>query len=113
LSNSTDQIQAQDSTHSYNFGTVWVNSSTSIGYKVTNTGTTPLKFVSATIRGIDFTASHSCRAGLEPQAICGFDISYWPFSEGFHSGLFQITFETADGSTDTISVELWGQARRM
>ncbi len=93
---------------SYNFGRVWTNSMNSVRYDVTNTGTTPLNFISATISGIGYDAYHSCSAGLQPTQKCWFEIRYWPSFEGFHSGRFVISFSDAN----QIVVDLWGEAHR-
>ena len=108
----TENIQPQNSYYSHYFGMVMVNSYNTVRYTVTNTGTTPLQFQSANIWGIDYRANHSCGSGLQPNQQCSFEIVYWPFNEGYSSGDFSLTFRTADGMTDTISVRVWGEARR-
>lgn len=93
---------------SYNFGTVFVNSRTSVRYNVRNTGDTPLNFQDAVIYGADFSANHSCRGTLLPGQVCQFEVYYWPMFEGMASGRFQLTFVE-----DQIVLDLWGNARRM
>lgn len=94
--------------HSYYFGMVRVNSMNMVTYTVTNTGTTPLTFHSATISGIDFSAVHNCSNGLMPQQRCSFRITYAPFMEGYHAGRFYLAF---DPEAD-IQVNVSGQATR-
>lgn len=94
--------------HSYNFGTVPVNSRTPISYKVTNTGESALTFHSATISGMGFDAYHTCKKGLQPKEVCTFTIYYWPSFEGMSSGRFRINF---DPESDIV-VDLWGNATR-
>lgn len=97
-----------ESFHSYNFGTVWVNSRSAIRYSVTNTGTSPLNFRDAAMLGsFAFSARHSCSAGLLPNQACDFIIEYAPVFEGFNSGRFELRF-----LEDQIIVDLWGEARR-
>ncbi len=95
--------------YSYNFGRVWLNSSQYASYRLTNTGSTPLTFQSASVSGIDFSASHSCVGKLAPQQVCRFDIRYSPFFAGFNSGRFILSFiENLD-----IVVDLWGEGYRL
>ena len=94
--------------HSYYFGTVNVNLRTSVRYKVTNTGTTPLVFQKALISGGSFDARHSCRNGLLPNEVCSFTINYWPMFEGYHFGRFNLMFD----QSSEIIVDVSGQARR-
>lgn len=96
------QVQAKQNTsgaqarkvdyYSYYFGRVWVNTSSYAGYKLTNTGTTPLTFKRATISGADYRATHSCKGVLAPNAVCQFDIRFSPFWRGYSSGRFVLSF---------------------
>ena len=78
---------------SYYFGQVQMNTTTSVTYKVTNTGTTPLVFQSAAISGIGYDAYHTCKNGLAPKATCNFEIIFWPTMPGFMTGRFDLPFE--------------------
>ena len=109
---SAENLQPQNSYYSHYFGMVMVNSYNTVRYTVTNTGTTPLQFQSANIWGIDYRASHSCSSGLQPNQQCSFEIVYWPINEGSSSGNLDLTFRNTDSTTDTISVRVWGDARR-
>ena len=105
------KLQMQDRKvdyYSYNFGRVWLNSSQYASYKLTNTGSTPLTFLQATVSGIDYSASHSCNGTLLPNQVCRFDIRYSPFFAGFSSGRFVLSFvEDLD-----LVVDLWGEGYR-
>ncbi len=95
--------------YSYNFGRIWVNSSSYASYKLTNTGTTPLTFQRATISGADYSATHSCTGVLAPNAVCQFDIRFSPFWPGFSSGRFVLSFvEDLD-----LVVDVSGEGYRM
>ena len=94
--------------HSYNFGSVWVNSRAIANFNLKNTGTTSLIFKEAYIYGGDFSANHSCTRGLQPNEVCTFSISFWPMFEGMASGRFVLSFFEED-----VVFDLWGQAQRM
>lgn len=106
------KTELQDRTidrYSYNFGRVWLNSSSSISYRLTNTGTTPLTFQRATISGGNYSATHSCTVVLAPGDVCGFNIRFSPFFEGLSTGRFILSFvEDLD-----LVVDLWGEGYRM
>ncbi|MGZ3689939.1 MAG: choice-of-anchor D domain-containing protein [Pseudobdellovibrio sp.] len=93
---------------SYDFGTVFVNTQSTVRFTVTNTGTTPLTFKDAYIMGSDFRAAHNCDKGLQPKERCEFDIQFWPMFEGITSGRFLLDF-----NEDQVRVDLWGRAQRM
>lgn len=93
----------------YDFGTVFVNSRTSVRYTVTNTGVTPLTFSDSYVYGSDYRADHSCYGVLVPGGRCQFEIVFWPYFEGFSSGRFVLNFF----ENDNITVDLRGEARRM
>ncbi len=93
--------------HYYYFGMVPVNSWSTITYRVTNTGSTPLNALRATIGGANYRASTNCRT-LQPGERCSFRIDYQPFFEGYHTGRFQLTFD----QDSTIVVDVSGQATR-
>jgi hypothetical protein len=103
-------FQTESSSHSYNFGLVGVNNINTVGYTVTNTGTTFLKFSTASVWGAYYDANHSCLLGLQPQQSCTFQIRYWPFNTGFHSGQFEIIFFSPLQISESIRVSLWGEA---
>lgn len=111
----TSSLHAQEDTqhrtidrYTYNFGRVWLNSSQYASYRLTNTGDLPLTFLSASISGADYSASHSCVGVLQPNQVCQFDIRYSPFFTGFSSGRFVLSFvEDLD-----IVVDLWGEGYR-
>lgn len=94
--------------HSYYFGMVNIHSTRFINYRVTNTGTTPLQFQSASIGGIGYSARHSCTGLINPQSRCQFTIQYSPFFEGYHVGSFRLAFDQGY----EILVNLSGQAVR-
>ena len=105
----TETQQRTVDRYSHHFGRVWVNSSQYASYRLTNTGTTPLTFLSATISGMDYSASHSCTDILMPNETCYFDIRFSPFFQGFSSGRFILSFvEDLD-----IVVDLWGEGYRL
>lgn len=90
----------------YDFGRQFVGSVRYARYDVTNTGTEPLKFVSAIISGsFDFRGYHNCTNGLLPNQKCVFEIRYQPMFEGFDTGRFSISFS----GDNTIVVELRGE----
>ena len=94
--------------YSYNFGRVWLNSSQYASYRLTNTGSTPLTFLQATISGAAYSASHNCNGVVLPNQVCRFDIRYSPFFVGFDSGRFVLSFvEDLD-----LVVDLWGEGYR-
>jgi hypothetical protein len=103
-------IAPQSSYLSYNFGQVGVNTVNRTTYTITNTGTTFLQFADANIWGVQFDANHSCLNGLQPNQRCQFQIRYWPFNLGFHSGQFEIRFNTPNPIQEIINVQLWGEA---
>ncbi|MBY0415804.1 MAG: choice-of-anchor D domain-containing protein [Bdellovibrionales bacterium] len=94
--------------HSYYFGMVRVNSVNTVTYTVTNTGTTPLTFHSASVSGIGFSGVHSCSGVLAPKDWCQFRIQYAPYMEGYHVGQFYLAF---DPESD-ILVNISGQTTR-
>lgn len=94
--------------HSYYFGQVRMYGISSVTYTVTNTGTLPLTFHSATISGAGFSAQHSCSGILGPQDRCQFRIQYAPYMEGYHFGQFYLAF---DPESDIV-VNVSGQATR-
>ena len=94
--------------HFYNFGLQRVGSYSSVSYRVTNTGSTPLSFQDARIGGIGYSANHNCGGVLAPQERCSFRINYFPPFEGYHTGRFILSF---DQGSDIV-VDLSGQAVR-
>lgn len=110
LSQPNQQFQVESSSHYYNFGRVTVNSMNTISYTITNTGTTPLQFSTASVWGANYDSSHYCYSGLNPNQSCQFQIRYWPFSVGIHSGQAEIRFNTTNYMTESIRVDLWGEA---
>ncbi len=103
-------IAPQNSYLSYNFGQVGVNTINTTTYTITNTGTSFLQFSGANIWGMNYDANHSCSQGLLPNQRCQFQIRYWPFNLGFHSGQFEIRFNTPNPAQEIINVQLWGEA---
>lgn len=93
--------------HYYYFGMQRVHSFSTITYRVTNTGTTPLNVVRATIGGANFMANTNCRM-LMPGGVCSFRIDYNPFFEGYHTGRFTLSFD----QDSHIVVDVSGQATR-
>ncbi|AUN98373.1 hypothetical protein C0V70_09700 [Bacteriovorax stolpii] len=93
--------------HYYHFGVQRVHSYSSIAYRVTNTGTTPLNMIRATIGGTNYGASTNCRT-LQPGERCSFRIDYRPFFEGYHTGRFTLSFD----QDSHIVVDVSGQAVR-
>lgn len=93
--------------YSYDFGTVWVHQSTTRGFNLKNTGTTPLTYKDAVIYGADYSARHSCNKTVMPNESCSFEVTYWPVFEGMSSGRFVLSF-----IEDQIVMDLWGRARR-
>lgn len=93
--------------HYYYFGVQNVNSWSTISYRVTNTGTTPLNLVRATISGANFSANTNCRT-IQPGQRCSFRIDYRPFFEGYHVGRFLLSFD----QDSQILVDVSGQAVR-
>ena len=93
---------------SYYFGIVDINSYNYVDYVVTNRGQTFLAYEGAYISGVDLRARTNCANGLMPGQQCQFSITYNPFFEGYHSGLFELYFS----ENNEIIVETWGEARR-
>lgn len=92
----------------YNFGTVYVGSSRSAYFSITNRGSTPLTFRGAYVSGIDFNAYYSCPRVLLPGQICQMDVRYWPRAEGWHRGRVYVMFQEA---SDLI-IDVEGRATR-
>ena len=114
LENTTqkDSFQTQSSSHYFNFGRVLANTMSTTTYTVTNTGSAYLQFASANIWGIDFSANHNCFSGIYPGQRCNFQIRYWPYNVGVHSGQFEIRFYGPTPNPEIIHVNLWGEAVR-
>lgn len=93
--------------HYYYFGMQRVHSYSTIAYRVTNTGTTPLNMIRATIGGTNYSAATNCRT-LMPGERCSFRIDYRPFFEGYHTGRFTLSFD----QDSHIVVDVSGQATR-
>ncbi len=107
--NAAEQIQPLDTIRlRFNFGRVWVNTTNSVRYFITNTGDIPLHFRSATISGSSFGAYHSCQGTLQPRERCWFVVQYRPFFEGFHSGRFVLSFH----ENIRVIVDVMGSAHR-
>lgn len=83
--------RAIDRYHHY-FGRVLLHSSAHATYRLTNTGTTPLTFQTASISGIGYSASHNCTGLLMPHQTCEFSMRFRPTMEGFRSGRFILSF---------------------
>lgn len=110
LTAQNQQLQTESSSHYYNFGQVAVNSMNTVSYTITNTGTTFLQFSTASVWGMNYDANHSCTQGLNPNQRCQFQIRYWPFNLGLHTGQFEIRFYGPSASPESIRVDLWGEA---
>ncbi len=93
---------------SHYFGIVDINSYNYVDYVVTNRGQTYLAYEGAYISGADFRARTNCSNGLMPGQQCQFSITYNPFFEGYHSGLFELYFS----ENNEITIDAWGEARR-
>lgn len=92
-------------TTTYDFGSVLVNTSRSVSFVITNTGTTDLVPESSTIRGASFSARHTCTRLLKPQETCQVWIRFEPFFEGLYTGLFESMFQGGTG----VAIRLWGR----
>ncbi len=112
IENATAQnnLQIQSSRHYYNFGRVQSGTIHTTSYTIRNTGTTYLQYSSANIWGIDFSSNHNCFSGMYPGQSCEFQIRYWPYNVGMHSGQFDIRFYGPTPTPETIHVDLWGEA---
>ncbi len=110
LAQSNQEFQVESSSHYYNFGRVIVNSMNSVSYTITNTGTTPLQFSTASVWGANYDSYHSCYSGLNPNQSCQFQIRYWPFTVGLHSGQFEARFYGSSTIPESIRVDMWGEA---
>ncbi len=107
-----NSVRAESSRHYYNFGRVQVNSYNSTSYTIRNTGTTYLQYSSSSLWGIEYQSNHNCFSGIHPGQSCEFQIRYWPFNVGMHSGQFEIRFYGPNPIPETIHVDLWGEAFR-
>jgi hypothetical protein len=112
LTQPNQNFQTESSSHYYNFGQVAVNSMNTVSYTITNTGTTFLQFSTASVWGMNYDANHSCTQGLNPNQRCQFQIRYWPFTVGLHSGQFEARFYGSSTIPESIRVDLWGEAVR-
>ncbi len=92
---------------SYDFGYTWVNSLSTVTFKITNIGTGILNYRQAVIYGIAFNGRHNCNLALFPNESCTVRIEFWPHQEGSYNGQFQLRF-----AEDTSIIDLWGYARR-
>ncbi len=110
MSQQNQHLQIESSSHYYNFGQVAVNSMNTVSYTITNTGMTFLQFSSASVWGMNYDANHSCTHGLNPNDRCEFQIRYWPFNLGLHTGQFEIRFSGSTPTPESIRVDLWGEA---
>lgn len=91
--------------HSYYFGVNRVHMITSVAYRVTNTGPTPINVISMRMLGTNYGAVTNCRT-LMPNERCLFRIDYRPFFEGYHTGRLILSFD----QNSTIQVDVSGQA---
>ena len=107
IESAQEQISAKDYVY-YDFGMVMINTRVAVRYTVTNTGATPLTYKDDYISGMGFQGAHSCNTVLQPKQKCQFEISFWPYFEGFSSGRFVIDFV----ENDNITIDLRGQGRR-
>ena len=103
-------LQTESSSHYYNFGRVPVNSISTTGYTITNTGNAFLQFASVSMWGANFDSNDNCRSGMYPGQRCNFQIRYWPYDVGMHSGQFEIRFYGPTPTPETIRVDLWGES---
>lgn len=94
--------------HYYNFGMQRVHSRSMVEYRVSNTGTTELRFQDARIMGIGYYAYHNCSGVIPAGGRCFFRIEYAPYFEGYHHGQFALAFDQGED----IYVDLSGQAIR-
>lgn len=92
----------------YNFGTVFVQSSRSAYFTITNRGMAPLTFRGVFVNGPEYTAFFSCPRVLEPGWSCQMEVRYWPFNEGWHRGRVHVGFYEASD----LVVDLEGRATR-
>lgn len=90
------------------FGIVDINSYNYADFVVTNRSQTFLGYEGAYISGIDFRARTNCTNGLMPGQQCQFSITYNPFFEGYHYGMFELYFS----ENNQIIVDTSGEARR-
>ncbi len=91
---------------SYDFGYTWVNSLSTVTFKITNIGTGILNYRQAIIYGIAFNGRHNCNMALFPNESCTVRIEFWPHQPGSYNGQFQLRF-----FEDTSIIDLWGYAR--
>ena len=95
--------------HFYNFGNVSQYGTRSISYKISNTGESALNFERATISGMGYSASHSCKNGLEPKKKCSVTITFAPLLEGWFVGRFILDFK----ENSSILIDLSANSTRL
>lgn len=93
---------------SHSYGIVAVNTTSTMTYNVTNTGTIPLYFQRASLAGREFYVHHNCAGSLNPGQKCYFRISYAPMMTGYHAGQFVLPYD----QDSAIIINLSGQAVR-
>lgn len=87
------QVQSSGTQYlSYYFGDVWLNSSRSITYTVTNYGESALTFQSAHITGASYYAYHTCGGIIPAKGQCEFRVEFRPLMEGTWHGRFELHF---------------------
>lgn len=87
------QVEASGTQYlSYYFGDVWLNSSRSVTYTVTNYSANNLTFQSAQVSGASYSAYHTCGGVIPPQGQCEFRVEFRPLMEGTWHGRFELHF---------------------
>ncbi len=95
-SHAPDILPMENQYMSYSFGQVQRNTRQSVVYRLSNTGTTPLKINEIFVEGPGFSANHNCPEVLQPQGSCQTLIYFWPAWQGFHSGRLVWSMEGGD-----------------
>ena len=101
-----NQIEAAaNQYYSYDFGQVFINSSSFANFNIRNTGSGVLAIHGIYIGGATFTAWSNCPAYLNPGQACGARVEFRPWYDGYHRGRLEFRF-----AQDSIFVDLFGRA---
>lgn len=103
LQNFTIEAQGQDQYLSYNFGSVFENSRTSVDFTLTANGPEPTEVKKIWISGPMYDATSNCPEILPVGKKCVTRVYYWPLNQGPHWG--DLTFVLNDGN---IYIRLFG-----
>lgn len=98
----------KDQRISYFFGNVNLNSSSWAAWVITNTGTEAIQIVKATLSGVMYAGSTSCKKILQPNDKCRVDVRFSPFTEGYHNADLALIFDKGGN----IYYSFWGYGVR-